>query len=351
MKPHFDVDLSLRLCPPNYTKGVRFKKRIVLNRGQDGVVTYNPIDNPRVMSVVQNKIPPLVDSFKVFGYRIDCSPPTIKVDPKNKNRFVGLTGFHRDAAAARLDWETMVYDIVEFDSPLDERIHVVSSNNNVLPAIPNTILDIVKQVKEALVNKEIENDDDAIRSLIESLASDKTKDAKSKIFKKLRDHISYSSTLRSYHTDGGENSTQEFAEKYNLPFEGDRRYLQSGKLGYITGIKTPKTTLFDAKNLSNTYGNIPVYIYAWIKDNPKEAPAIYKQRKYWLERFNQFVREDCEAMKNIMSAMNITVDVDKLVDNHPVKFGGFLAQDLTPDIFNGGNPKEDGLVDVNGNAI
>lgn len=353
MKQLFDVEDSKLKCPPEklYKKGVNFKKRVVLKRGKNGVVTYPEQLNPRVLHVMTDKIPELRDSFSVNGFDNINPPPTIKVDPNNPNRFIGLSGYHRDAAAEQVGWDTMIYDIVEFDSPLDERKHRSGTNKHRFPSIPNTQDDIVKQVKEAITCKEIENTDIEVKKLISELADDKTAAVQKNIFKKFREHVSSSSTIRTYHTQGGSNSTEEFALKHNLPYGGDKNYASSGKLGYLTGIKTPKTSLFDAKNLSMEYNGANVQICSWIKDNPKEAPAIYKQREEWKNKFDEFIKEDCEFIKYIAKKCGYDIPLNKLVENHPVKFKGFMAQDISPNPIDNGNPKEQGLVDMFGNKL
>jgi hypothetical protein len=351
MKTLLDVQESLKQSPPKYPKGVTFKKRVVLKRGKNGVVSYPPTNNPRQLDVVLSSVPDLRDSLSVNGYIYTCSPPTIKIDPNNKDRFVGLSGYHREAAAEQLGWETMIYDVLEFDSPLDERIHRTTSNHHRTPSLPNTVLDIVKQVKESVANNEIRNDDTDIKNLISILASDKTKKVQTQIFKKFREHISTSSTIRNYHTDGGDRSTIEFAEQHNIPFGGDARLAQTGKLGYITGIKTPKTTLYDAKKLSRAYGGKDVEIYAWIKDNPKEAPAIYSQREEWKLKFDEFILEDCKEIQFILKKLGFKVSLNDILAVHPLKFKGFLAQDISPNPLDNGNPKEFGVVDIHGNKI
>lgn len=351
MKALFDVQKSLELCPPNYPAGVNFKKRVVLKRGKNGRVVYPDSKNPRQFHIMVEKVPELRDSFLVNGYIHTQNPPTIKIDPDNKDNFIGLSGYHRDAAAEQAGWDTMIYDIVEFESPLDERKHKTITNHHKTPAIPNTIMDIVKQVKEAIANNEIENDDDQAKDLISILAADKTAAVQTKIFKKLRAHVSVSSTLRNYHTEGGELSTEEFAQKYKIPFGGDAMYSKLGRLGYITGIKTPKTTLYDAKKLSEEYGGQEVEIYAWIQDNPKQAPAIYQQREDWKRKFDEFIMRDCENIKYIMEKLGFSVTLQQIRDVHPIKFKGFLAQDISKDPTNNGKPKEEGIVDIHGNPV
>ena len=351
MKTILDVQKSLEMCPPSYPKGVHFKKRIVTKRGKKGNVDYKMTLNPRQHHVHLSKVSEIRDSLLVNGYIYNCAPPTVKVDPDNKERFIGLSGYHRDAAAEAVDWDTMIYDVLEFDSPLDERKHKTVSNHHRTPFSTNTILDIVKQIKEAVEQNEIPNKDDEIKDLISILAADKTKAIQTQIFKKFRSHLPQSSTIRNYHTDGGSLSTEEFAKMYKLPYGGDASFDTTKRLGYMTGIKTPKTTLFDAKKLSAEYKGKDVEIYAWIQDNPKAAPAIYNQREKWLNTFNEFILEDCKSIQFIASLSGYDLDLNKLLKNHPVKFKGFMAQDISPDSFNGGNPKEDGVVDIYGNKV
>jgi hypothetical protein len=353
MKPLFNIEESRKQCPPEllYTKGVTFKKRVILKRGKNGVVTYPEQLNPRVLHVITEKVPELRDSFLVNGFDTSRPPPTIKVDPNDKNRYVGLSGWHRDAAADMLGWETMIYDVLEFDSPLTERKHRHETNKVKYPQIPYTIDDVVKQLKEAVACNEIKNNDYDIKLLISELCDDKTPSVRAKIFKKFRSHVSSSSTIRNYHTQGGPNSSEEFALKYNLPYEGDKNYENTKKLGYLTGVKTPKTTLYDAKNLSIEYKGADVEIYSWIMHNPKEAPAIYTQREKWKQSYDSFIKKDCQFIQHIAKKCGFNISLDMLIGNHPLKFKGFMAQDITPNPLDGGKPKEQGLVDINGNIL
>jgi hypothetical protein len=349
MKLVLDTKKSLELCPPHYPKGVRFIKRIVSNRN---MVTYPLANNPREDCVIWTQIPLLKDSFTVNGYNHTVSPPTVKVDPDNKDRFIGLTGYHRDAAATQLQIETMIYDVLEFDSPLDELIHRTVSNQHRLPSLPNTKDDIIKQVQEAVAKNYITNNDDSVKKLIDTLADDKTPNIKKNIFVEFRKRCQLpGATIQSYHTQGGLSSTEEFAGKYGLPFGGDKKYSTTKKLGYITGINTPKTTLFDAKQMSIEYDGKDVEMYAWIQKGAKQAPGIYTQRKSFESSFNKFIENDCKCIQALAKKCGFDIPLSLLIANHPIKFKGFLSQDITPDPLNGGNPKESGVVDMNGNKI
>jgi hypothetical protein len=347
MKQLFDIKKSLELCPLNFGSGITHIKRVVLNRSE---VTYPTNHQVRVYNVDTKKVPVLKDSFLVNGFIHSEPPPTIKVDPANKNRFIGLSGWHRNAAAEAAQWDTMIYDVLSFDSPKDERIHRNVSNHHRTPFIPVTLNDIVKQVKEAVTNKEIPNTDKEIKDFISIIAADKTEKDQETIFGKFRKHVSHSSTLLCYlSSTTGENSTGLYAEKYNLPFKGTARFNQTGRLGYIFSESTPKTALVEAKKLYRQY-NKQVEFYAWIA-SPLETPGLFDQRKTFKDKFDKFIREDCESMHFLMEKLGFDIDIDVIIKNHPVKFMGFLHQNITPNPFNDGKPMENGIVDVNGNPV
>jgi hypothetical protein len=348
MKLIFDVQKSKELCPPKYPKGVRFIKRIVLKRSY---VAYTTVGNPREDHIIWSELPPLKDSLTVNGFIHTQSPPTIKVDPDRPDRYIGLSGYHRDAACEQLDIDTMMYDVLEFDSPLDELKHKSVTNQHRTPALVNTKDDIIKQLKEAVDKQYISNEDTDIVDLISVLAADKTDKIKKEIFKQFRTRVLKSdATILGYHTKGGLYSTEEFAVKHNLPYAGDKRWESTKRLGYITGINTPKTTLYDAKKIALEYEQV-VEIYAWIQKDAKQAPGIYGQRKTFLAKWNQFVLEDCKSIQQIAKDCGVDISLDDLLKNYPVRFIGFLAQNITPNQFDGGKPTEEGVVDVMGNPI
>lgn len=347
MKINFDIQKSLQLCPPKFDNGTKHLKRIVLNRDS---VTYSATHQVRVYNVDTKKIPVLRDSFLVNGFLHSEPPPTIMVDPNNPKRYVGLSGWHRNAAAEQAEWESMIYDIVEFDSPKAKRIHMNITNHHKAPFIPVTLNDLVKQIKEAVTNKEITNNDKDVKDFIQIIASDKTENDRETIFKTFRRNISTSSNLLCYlSANTGDSSTGVYAEKYNLPYKGEGRYNQTGRLGYIFSQSTPKTALVESKKLYQKYGK-EVEFYAWIS-NPLEGKGLLDQRTKFLELFNKFIMDDCESIHFFMNQLGYNVSLKEIIDNHPVKFKGFLHQDISPDPFNNGKPKEQGIVDVHGNPV
>jgi hypothetical protein len=349
MKQLFDIELSLKLSPPRYPKGVRFAKRIVLQRNN---VTYPTKHQVRQLNVDQKRVPEIRDSFLVRGWVHTEPVPTIKVDPNNKNRFLGRSGWHRDAAASAAGWDTMIYDVLEFDSPLDERIHMNSTNPAGLPYVPVTKADLVKQVKEAVANKEIPNEDSDIKKFISLIASHQTEEYHENIFANFRKHVSHSATLLVYRTQGsGEGTTRHYAETFGLPFQGDVFYNQTSRLGYITSETTPKTALFESHKLYRQYKGLKkVEFYAFI-DKPIENPKLNEQRAEYKEKFDKFIMDDCLSIQFELFQLGYNVSIQDIKKIHPVVFVGFLHQDVSPNEFDNGNPIEYGVVDVNGKKI
>lgn len=350
MKNIFDVELSKKLCPPNYAKGVHFKKRIVLDRS---LVTYRDNDNVRTLKQKTQDVGKLIDSFSVNGFIHSRNPPTIQVDPDNPNRFIGLSGFHRDLAASLMGWKTMLYDVVECETPKAEILHKSYTNqtkDHICPAISMTEADYIKQIKTAVNTNVIKNNDDEVKSFLNELALDKTEKQKAKIFKKFRKHIGTSTTLVNYHSSGGACSTEEFAIKWNLPVNGDKRKIESGKLGYANDTPTPKTSLVSAKKLSEEYDGETVYFYTWIPD-PKEAPALYRQREEHKQKFDEFMLQEYKFIQKLVEKCGVKLSIAEIEKHHPFKFGGFYAQDITPCAEKDGKPREEGIVDIKGNPI
>ena len=354
LRAYFDVDLSLKLCPPKnptdrFGKVIgRWLKRIVINRKW---VSYDINANPRVYNIKPENVIKIRDSFEVNGFMLGQRPPGIKVDPNDKDRYVGLSGFNRDAAAGALGWETMIYDVYEFDSPKAERIYRSASNHHKTPHTDMTKMDIVKEVNAAIRNKEIPNDETNIRDFVEELASDKTEQVRKTIFKTVMKANGSSDSIRLYHDSGsGENSLQQLAENLNLPFKGDKRYAQTKKLGYIISSATQKTTLYDAKKLSKEYNWQNVEFRAHIEE-AKETPAIYNQRVDWQEKNTEFLRVDAEFVQEIMRRCGFKCSIDTILKHYPFDFKGFAPQVVTPDEKKGGRPIEETTVDAYGNPI
>lgn len=346
-KAYFDVELSLKLSPPRKSPGVKFVKRIIIRRDK---VTYPDFEQTRVHAVKQTNVVQIRNSLEVNGWIHSEQPPFGYVDPDSKERFIGISGFNRNAAMSQLGWDTMLFDVYEFESPLAKRIAKTKANQHLTPFSTNTNQDLVKQVLLAIKSKEINSDEMSIKKMIEEIASDKVSSERKKILDTVITQRGGSDTIRTYHTGKGEYSTEEIALKLSLPYKGDEHFKMFGKLGYISSMKTPKTALYDAKVLSNDYGGAKVSFISFIED-PKEQPKIYEQRKKHKESITQFMRKDAEFVLNILKTYGVNTTIEDILKKYPIIFGGFLPQVITPDGTKGGKPKEEFLVDEFGKDI
>jgi hypothetical protein len=347
IKPHYDVTKSLTLRPPKkFSGGGEHRKRIVLNRSK---VTFPLEENSRELTVIQEGVATIRDSFLVNGWLHDAYPPIVYENTNKKDHFVGISGFHRNAAMDQLDWDTMMVDVYDFPSPLAITIAKAEANHHNKPFTPITKRDIEKQVLRSLKNNEIPNTEDDIKNLVEILAAIKTPKERKSILESVLKRNGGNGIVRTYHTGRGESSTQEIAEELKLPFSGSKHYQLSGEFGYINSSDTPKTTLHDAKKLSITNGNVKVALIAFI-DKPVEE-KINTQRSARKARFEQFIREDAEFVLSIVKQFGVKASLDDVVAKYPLYLKGFLPQLISPDETKGGRPKEETLVDANGKPV
>jgi hypothetical protein len=347
-KPYYNVELSLQQAPPQkFTKGGKHIKRIVLHRS---VIRFLLEENSRELTVEQAGVAQIRDSLMINGWVHDARPPIVYEDPEHKGHYIGISGFHRNAAMEQLEWETMMVDIYEFPSPLAIRVAKGESNHHTKPFTPLTKRDILKQVLEAIRNNEIPNDEKEIKELVDIIGAVKTPQERKNIFRDVIKRRGGTSTLRTYCSSSGESSTEEIAIQLKLPFSGAEHYSLCGEYGYINSSPTPKTTLYDAKKLSMNNGGAKVAIIGFI-EKPREVPKLYTQRNNHTKTFGDFLKTDAEYMQFIMSKLGYNVELDDILKEYTVYYKGYLPQDKTPDVTKGGNPKEETLVDEVGNPI
>jgi hypothetical protein len=347
-KPYYNVDLSEKQAPPQkFTKGGRRVKRIVINRL---FIRFLLANNSRELTVEQSGVALVRDSLLVNGWEHDAPPPIVYEDPDNKGHYIGISGFHRNAAMEQLGWETMMVDVYEFPSPLAIRVAKGESNHHKKPFTPLTKRDIQKQVLAAIKSNEIANDEDDIKDLINILAAVKTIQERKSIFTEVIKRRGGTSTLRTYCTSSGESSTEQVAIALKLPFSGDEHYSLCGEYGYINSASTPKTTLYDAKKLSLANDGAKVSIIGFI-EKPNEVPKLYDQRLKHSKSFANFLENDAKYMQFIMKKLGYDVELTDILKEYTVCLKGYLPQNITPNDKKGGNPEEETLVDEMGNPI
>ena len=337
-----DIDLqrSKEQSSSNYPDGVIFKKRIRTLRSN---CTWKQDQLFRVDVNNLHNVRQLEESYKVYGILYDEPVQVVMVDPDNKDRFIGVTGHHRNEAQENLGWDYAIYDVVEFKKPID-RITFGAISNQHKPRAASTIEDIVKMIAMAVGDGErgyLPNDDVSIKAFIDIIAKDRTEFKRRFIFRKYRTIKSKFDSMKPL--DG--EKANELAGSLEVPYGGDKNYGDSGEYGYVKDTGGYKSVMHDGLKL-------------WLRDDkdivvtgyithPKPS-NLYKKRKSW--------KEDIDNMNNFLYSVaakltNMKVEDIKKLNKSPFNYGGFLPQVVTNDPKQGGLPKENGIVDVNGQPV
>lgn len=345
MKLQLDVAQSLKMCPPNYPEGVKFIKRVILNRNK---VKFNKsIQIYRVQVNLTPHVNELKESYSVYGHLHDQPVSVVEVSKTNPKFYDGVAGHNRDEALEALDVETMIYDIVEFSSPRAKLEFAYKSNHHA-PAAKSKDEDIINGLLKAHDEKMADlTVDQELKDFIDIIAADFDETAKKRLFRKYRAKKSKYESIQPY--DG--ESANAKAEELGYPIKGD--YSVENSDGEITDygyVKDPggyKTLLHDGfKTWLSKKCKIDINVTGYVK-NPSPSNLESKRKSYVneLDDMEDFVYDVCSKMTGI------TIDEIKKRNKYPFKFRGFLPQNKTPDVNNGGLPVETGLVDQHGNSV
>ena len=335
-----DVERSLKESPPNYPKGVNFKKRIVTNRN-NLIRDYQPRNLKKVLDNIMN----IKKSYEIeFLYSEPVKVGELNENDKKKTNL--LSGYNRDEAEKALHWGSTLIDIVEFDTPLRRREFIYEENIIRAPRSGNTKADLAKGVKDAIVSEEIDNTDAAILDFLDIVAVDKNEQDKRAILKKTRALVSPYTNMTPY----AGPSANEKAKELGIPFGGLNNKNANGVIGYVISGGNSKSVFSDATELARKHGvdrYARIEIYGYI-DNP-EPSTLQGNRKEFLdvEHFGWF---ETKLKENISYSTGIDLK-NKIWDSFksPFVFCGFLPQSGEVNEF--GNLVETGLVDEYGNPF
>jgi hypothetical protein len=353
MKIAFDLAKSLNECPPTFskTKGVKHINRLILNR--DKVEFGKTSQTYRVDVNLDDNISNLKQSYSANGFIYTQKPQVVRKSDKNPKFYTGVSGHNRDEAQESLEWETAIYDIVEFDTPLDE-LKFAYEDNQHPPAAGTKPKDILKGLTKASGKMVNLKDDKTLTKLIAILAADKSLSKQKTIFDNFREDNSKYDSIKPY---GGESANIK-AMELEAPVKGDKNYddvLIDGKVkykgvnryGYVKEPGGYKTLLFDGLRLWHNEGcSDDINVTGYVKD--PTPTNLFEKRSLWMKEFKKmedFTYDMCSNMTG-MSVADI-----KSKGKFPFKFNGFLPQNLSPDITNGGNPVETDIVDIKGKSI
>ena len=335
-----DLERSKTDCPKKDPPGGKHIKRIRCRRD---LCTWDATQQYRVDVNNQEQVRKLENSYTIHHFIYTEQPQVVVEDPSNSKRYIGVAGHQRNTAQDHLGWDIILYDVVEFDSPLDQLEYGYISNQIHAPAQESTIEDLAKGVGIAVEDKLLPNEDDAIRKHINKIASDKTEPQRKNIFKKFRSKKSAHESMLPL--DG--KAANKLASNLEIPYGGDNEesYNATGLYGFIKEAGRSATLMHDGLKIWLEYDE-PIYVTGYIT-HPKPA-TIHDRRKSWEK---EIVRLN-DMLYNV--ACKLTglplVEVRKL-NRSPFKSYGFLPQIRSKDVTKGGRNQEEGLVDVNGKPI
>ena len=359
MKANFDVERSLKECPPDHdyykSLGFIFVKRIVINRKH---IVRKDSNQIRVHLVKQSNVVKIKHDFSINGWLYDKQPIGVSESKEQKGKFDLEYGFTRDQAADNLDWNSMIVDVVKPGaSPADIHTGRFLVNDHAGAAhTPNSKEDIIAGIRERVERKLMPDTDKAIKAWVYQVTNKShTNQERSKIYKDYRAKKTSTGPLRTYHQDKGTNSVEETALEFDLPYGGDGNFEETNQLGFVTRYGTLDRVLPDAKNVAAEYSfTKPVHIIGFINE-PKAAPALYDQRKKMYKVHRQSIDKEAKWIREVvkltgkepLSEDEIVKAINKLI----CVDGRFLYQHQAPNPDNGGKPYEQGLVDAKGDPF
>jgi len=332
-----DLERSKKECPEKNPPGGKHINRVRCRRD---FVTWDDRQQYRVDVNNQEQVRKLENSYTLNHFIYTQQPQVVIEDPSNPKRYKGVAGHQRNKAQENLGWDIALYDIVKFNSPLEQLEYGYISNQINTPAQESTIEDLAKGVGIAVEDKLLANEDDVIIKHIHKIASDKTDKQRKNIFRKFRSGTSAHESMQPL--DG--KAANELAAKHEIPYGGDNEesYSATGLYGFIKEAGRSATLMHDGLKIWLEYDE-PIYVTGYIT-HPKPA-TLHERRKTWvkdIDHLNEMI------YKVACKLTGLPLDEVKKQHEPPFKYYGFLPQIKAPDVTKGGRDQEESLVDVNG---
>ena len=336
-QPNLDLQKSLEQNPPNYEAGITFKKRIRVQRNK---CTWPLTQEFRTQGRNRNNTKLLTDSYEVNGFLYNKPVQVVEVDPENKDRFIGISGYNRNAAQKALKWDVAIYDIVEYKTPRDRLVSGYTLNHHI-PADPTIEVDIKKGISTAVTEGIITNSDVDVKALIVEIAADKTNSQKKSIFDSYRRNNSAFENLESF----GSVRANKLATELNIPYQGDKNYANTGLHGYVKEVSVHKQLMYDGLE-TWLREDEPIYVTGYVTyPTPQNLNATRLSEKKKINKLNNFIYEIAAKVTGMQ------VDEIKKKGKTPFIYNGFLPQVISADPTNGGLPVETGRVDYDGTPM
>lgn len=340
-------ELVAQLPEPIEYDGAAHVARVIAPRS---CVNYVQSTQPRDKQNDIAHVNDLKNDFEVYGIRLDKLPPVVKFanDSTNPYLLTGVSGWHRDVVLDDLGQEFYVYDVYEFETPWHERLVRSATNWSTGPQKTQTRNDYLKEICNAVESGEIGSDPDSISDAVDSIAADRTSNVRRWIKKEAISKTQVIANFRTYNPEGkSQNSIFAFCKKNNIPVAGTngRELIEVMDQGCITYFAT------NANNMS-TWGRgfafsqkyeLPILYFGYLAERKGDLRA---QRALLLEEFQEvkdmFVK-GCFAVSG--------VENDGEPHYFPIRFAGFLPQNIRPDSVSGGADTEHTIVDLDGNPL
>ncbi len=342
---------SLEKCPPREYEGATHLDRCLVPRS---VLRYNPEEQPRDKNNDPDHVNKLASDFEVNGYNISCEPPIVCFDAESNSadHLKGQSGFNRSEVYDRMGQEMVIVDIYDYESRYWEVIARNQSNHHKSPSLSQSKNDYIKEVCNAVDEKLIEGNGDAIDEFVDLVAADKTSALRRQIKDICYNNCQVFPNFRTFSVSGSvksKNSLKGYIEHAGLVRAGiegrsDKELKAQGYLLYCAANGDNKATWMRAI-VHGTRLNLPVWVFGYAD---RRKPDLKKFRENWIVEFN-----DTKSY-TIQFSNSIVKDGDSSEINEDafcVKLGGFLPQYVKPNPKDQGRATENGIVDAEGNRI
>jgi len=332
-----DLERSKIEFKSSYPIGVTVLKRIIVNRN---LCTWSSAQEFRVQGKNQDNISQLQDSYLVNGLLYDSPVQVVEKDPNNKDRFVGIAGYHRNAAQENLGWNVAIYDVVEFKTPKD-RLSFGYTSNHHRPAQTTTKYDLYKGITKAIDSGFITKSKADILKLLDDIAADRTPKARETLYTSYRKEHSRFESLQGF----GSNKANEKARELEIPHLGKKGEPETGDYGYIKAPGGHYNVIYDGCKLWLEDGR-DIYVTGYITNpNPVKLKERRKTEKENIINLSEFLYKVASKLTDV------PVEEIRAKGKSPFKYNGFLPQVISADPTNGGLPVEIGKVDFDGTPM
>lgn len=354
-----DVDTSKQMCPISIIDkellpyGGKVQKRIITNLEN---IFFNNTMRKHGNPVGHAK--DLEHDFKVNGFRYTERPiVVVKFKTTGGHIYQALSGHNRVDALRNMGETAYIVDVVEFENDLGMSEYADRTNDEHPPAIRGTKADLINRLTKDCDLNLLERTFEAVQeSLVRrapSLSSKKKE--RETIVNEVIARIQPYEDFRTYYSDvrSGEkdypNTTGTAGVKFGIPYFTDKNK-KITELGYIRK-SFSKSTAGDLRKTLVKYEGQPVYLTFYV-EAPKDGPESLKiQRQQLLDEMHRWIEDEKRYTAAKLGVGPSDPIMDKFNISKTFIVAGFLPQDITPDPTKGGLPKEETLVDVEGNPV